>query len=78
MRMFLAPALVFALLAPAATAADKPDDAVAADLKAMVGKWKIEKAELGGKDILEHLKEVKFETKDGTTLLLITYKREKK
>ena len=37
----------------------RADDA--ADLKAMVGKWKLEKAEIGGKDISVHLKEMKFE-----------------
>ena len=37
----------------------RADDA--ADLKAMVGKWRLDKAEIGGKDITEHLKEMKFE-----------------
>jgi uncharacterized protein (TIGR03067 family) len=39
----------------------KPDDAAAADLKAMVGNWKLTKAELGGKDALALLKDLKFE-----------------
>ena len=43
----------------------KPDDANAAELKALVGKYKVEKVELGGMDITEHLKEMKFDIKDG-------------
>jgi uncharacterized protein (TIGR03067 family) len=66
MRVLLVPALaLFAFLAPAATAADKPDDPVAAEYKALVGNYKIEKVLLGGKDITEHLKEMKFEIRDG-------------
>ena len=38
----------------------KPDDA-AADLKALVGKWKLEKAEIGGKDSLALFKDLTFE-----------------
>jgi len=48
-----------------ATLAGKPDDAVAAEYKALVGKYTIAKAELGGQDITEHLKEMKFEIRDG-------------
>ena len=33
--------------------------------KALVGNYKVAKAELGGKDITEHLKEMKFEIRDG-------------
>ncbi|HSQ55057.1 MAG TPA: TIGR03067 domain-containing protein [Gemmata sp.] len=47
------------------SAGAKPDDANAAELKALVGKWKVASAELGGKDITEHLKEMKFEIKAG-------------
>jgi uncharacterized protein (TIGR03067 family) len=43
----------------------KPDDAVAAEYKALVGKYTVVKVELGGKDITEHLKEMKFEIRDG-------------
>src|SRR5262245_27675770 len=43
----------------------KPDDPVAAEYKALVGKYKVAKAELGGKDITEHLKDMKFEIRDG-------------
>jgi uncharacterized protein (TIGR03067 family) len=64
MRLFLAPLpVLFAFLASPATGDEKPD--TAADLKALVAKWKIEKAELGGKDILEHLKDMKFEITAG-------------
>ena len=41
------------------------DDKTDADLKAMVGNWKVEKVELGGKDITEHLKDLKFEIRAG-------------
>ncbi len=61
MRMLLLPAFLFAVLAPTATGDDKTD----ADLKAMVGKWKIEKAELSGKDISDAIKEAKFEITAG-------------
>ncbi|SRR6266545_6352284 len=44
-------------LGTAATADDKSD----AELKALVGIWKVEKAELGGKDITEVLQVLKFE-----------------
>jgi uncharacterized protein (TIGR03067 family) len=39
----------------------KPDDAVAAELKALVGKYRVKKAEVGGKDVTEDFKEMKFE-----------------
>ena len=48
--------LVFAAAAPA-------DDA--ADLKALVGKWKLEKAEVGGADFLAQLKDLDFEIAPG-------------
>ncbi|QJW96153.1 TIGR03067 domain-containing protein [Frigoriglobus tundricola] len=35
------------------------------DLKAMVGKWTVEKAELGGKDLTGQFKTLKFEIRDG-------------
>ena len=41
------------------------DDKATADLKAMVGKWDIVKAELGGKDVIENLKAMKFEITEG-------------
>ena len=64
MRVLLVPALaLFACLAP--SAAGKPDDPVAAEYKALVGNYKVEKVLLGGKDITEHLKEMKFEIRDG-------------
>lgn len=44
---------------------DKPDDAVAAELKAMVGRWKVVKAELGGQNVLDQLKTMKFEITSG-------------
>ena len=49
------------LLLSSAALGNKPDDAAAKDLKALVGKWKLEKAELGGKDILALFKDLKFE-----------------
>lgn len=55
-------AAVVALALAAPLGADEKADA---DLKAMVGKWKVQKAELGGKDIAEHLKELKFEIRAG-------------
>jgi uncharacterized protein (TIGR03067 family) len=60
MRNLLLPAVLFAVLAPTATADDKAD----ADLKAMVGKWTVVKAELGGKDVTEHLKDLDFQVRD--------------
>jgi uncharacterized protein (TIGR03067 family) len=39
----------------------KPDDAAEKDLKALVGKWKVDKAELGGKDAMAFAKDVKLE-----------------
>jgi uncharacterized protein (TIGR03067 family) len=57
---------ILALFAGLATSADgKPDDPVAAEFKALVGNYKIEKVLLGGQDITEHLKEMKFEIRDG-------------
>jgi uncharacterized protein (TIGR03067 family) len=53
----LRPAL-FVLLAFALTAARADDKA---DLKALVGKWKLEKAEVGGKDMLDQFKTLEFE-----------------
>jgi uncharacterized protein (TIGR03067 family) len=46
------------------TLGGKPDDA-AAEYKVLVGKYRIEKVLLGGNDITEHLKEMKFEIRDG-------------
>jgi len=63
MRVFVAPAVLVLSLA-VAVAQEKKDDAAAADLKAMVGKWKLEKAELGGKDAMALLKDLKFEITD--------------
>jgi uncharacterized protein (TIGR03067 family) len=60
------PAILFAccgLLAPIA-AGQKPDP-VAAEYKALVGNYTVAKAELGGKDITEHLKIMKFDIRDG-------------
>lgn len=45
-------------------AAQKPD-AVAAEYKALMGTYTVVKVELGGKDITEHLKDMKFEIRDG-------------
>jgi uncharacterized protein (TIGR03067 family) len=53
--------LAFCLTVPA-FAEDKKNEA---DLKAMVGNWKVEKAELGGKDLTDQLKTLKFEVRDG-------------
>jgi len=62
MRPFLTPVLVV-LFAAVAVADDKD---AAADLKAMVGKWDIQKAELGGKDVAgSYKKAVKFEVAAG-------------
>src|SRR5438128_2133458 len=63
MRAFSIVAVALALCITA-TAAD--DKAVAADLKAMIGKWDVDKAELSGKDISDELKGViKLEIRDG-------------
>ncbi|HUR52835.1 MAG TPA: TIGR03067 domain-containing protein [Gemmataceae bacterium] len=61
MRSILALVL---LSVPAALVADdkKPADA---DAKAMVGKYGVMKAELGGKDLTEPLKVLKFEITEG-------------
>jgi uncharacterized protein (TIGR03067 family) len=53
------------LLLSSPTLAGKPDDGVAAEYKALVGNYKVAKAMLGGMDITEHLKEMKFEIRDG-------------
>ena len=50
MTRVLAPLACVLLLAPAVSA-QKPDAAAAAELKALVGKYKVKKAELGGQDI---------------------------
>lgn len=62
----LSPA-AFALTAILVSAASAPadDKDAAADLKALVGKWTIEKSELGGKDITEVLKVLQFEIMPG-------------
>ena len=49
--MRLLPGLALLLASGGLAAAD--DKARDAELKAMVGRWKIEKAELGGKDVTE-------------------------
>jgi uncharacterized protein (TIGR03067 family) len=41
------------------------DDKKEPDLKPFVGGWTIEKAELGGMDITEHLKAMKFDIREG-------------
>lgn len=64
MRVFLVASLAL-LGSLAAGAAEKPDVAVAAEYKALVGKYTVAKASLGGMDITEHLKEMKFEIRDG-------------
>ncbi len=43
----------------------KPDEAAEKDLKVLVGKWKVEKAELGGKDAMSFAKDVKLELLEG-------------
>jgi uncharacterized protein (TIGR03067 family) len=55
----------YCLFVGSSTLAGKPDDAAEADLKAMVGKWKVEKAELGGKDATAVVKDVKLELAEG-------------
>jgi uncharacterized protein (TIGR03067 family) len=55
----------YCLFVSSSTFAGKPDDAAEADLKAMVGKWKVEKAELGGKDATAVVKDVKLELAEG-------------
>ena len=64
MRPFNLAAFALAVsLGGTALAAD--DKANAADLKAMVGKWKIEKTILSGKDITDVIKDAKFEIMEG-------------
>jgi uncharacterized protein (TIGR03067 family) len=53
------------VLLSSTTLGQKPEDENAAELKALVGKYKVEKVELGGQDITEHLKEMKFDIRDG-------------
>jgi uncharacterized protein (TIGR03067 family) len=55
----------YCLFVGSSTFAGMPDDAAEADLKAMVGKWKVEKAELGGKDATAVVKDVKLELAEG-------------
>ena len=63
MRLLAPAAFVLAAILTSAVSAD--DKAAAADLKALVGKWSIEKSELGGKDITEVLKVLRFEIMPG-------------
>lgn len=63
MPVFRSLAVVAVLFVAGSVGAD--DKKNEADLKAMVGKWTVEKAEIGGKDITEHLKVLKFEIRDG-------------
>lgn len=60
LRVPFAAALAACLVAPV-LADDKKNEA---DLKALVSKWSVEKAELGGKDISDFLKVLKFEIRD--------------
>jgi uncharacterized protein (TIGR03067 family) len=55
----------FAVLALFLAAPVVADDKADADLKAMVGKWKVEKSELAGKDVTDFLKTLKFEIREG-------------
>jgi uncharacterized protein (TIGR03067 family) len=55
-------ALVLLAVPAALVAEDKKADA---DLKAMVGKYGVQKAELGGKDLTEPLQVLKFEVTEG-------------
>ncbi len=61
MRLPFAAVLIVGIAVPV-VAEDKKADA---DLKAMVGNWKVEKSELAGKDVTEYLKVLKFEIRDG-------------
>jgi uncharacterized protein (TIGR03067 family) len=64
MRLFSLAAFALAVcLGGVAVAAD--DKANEADLKAMVGKWKVQKAELGGNDITEMTKTLTLELMPG-------------
>jgi uncharacterized protein (TIGR03067 family) len=64
--MFRSVALFAAcVLLSSTTLGQKPEDADAAEYKALVGKYRIEKVLLGGNDITEHLKEMKFDIRDG-------------
>ncbi|MBN9122044.1 MAG: TIGR03067 domain-containing protein [Planctomycetes bacterium] len=57
------PFTAFALFLAAPVAADEKSDA---DLKAMVGKWKVEKAVMAGKDVTERVASImKFEIREG-------------
>ena len=58
-------AMVACCLLTSASLGVKPDDAAEKDLKALVGKWKVEKAELGGKDAMAIVKDVKLELLEG-------------
>ena len=59
--MFRALALFACCLFTSASLGGKPDDAAEKVLKTLVGKWKVEKAELGGKDAMAFAKDVKLE-----------------
>lgn len=60
------PTLIAAVLVPMVALVAAGDDKKAeADLKAMVGKWKVEKAEMGGKDLTDFAKEMQFEIRQG-------------
>ena len=58
-------AMLACCLLTSASFGGKPDDAAEKDLKALIGKWKVEKAELGGKDAMSFAKDVKLELLEG-------------
>jgi uncharacterized protein (TIGR03067 family) len=60
------PTLFAAVLVPMVTLAAAADDKKAeADLKAMVGKWKMETAKFDGKEVTNTFKGLKFEIREG-------------
>jgi uncharacterized protein (TIGR03067 family) len=64
MRVSVATALSLVLCFATTSSGDDEKDR-AEELKALVGTWTIDKAELGGVDVLEHLKPLDFEIKLG-------------
>ena len=61
MCAFCIPAFLLGVVSFTAADDKKNED----DIKATVGKWEVAKAELGGMDITDHIKTIKFEIQAG-------------
>ena len=64
MRVSIASALALVLALATTSSGDDEKDRTE-ELKALIGTWTIDKAELGGVNVLEHLKPLDFDIKQG-------------